>query len=359
MPITAKTWPRGHRTRPFSASATVVFTSAPHSVHSSSMVSSLRLPIMVSTSSRFNFAPPSVGRKIGTRASAVLPDEPMIPELAPPGKAVVLLDGPMGTELVRRGVSLPALAWSAAALDMAPDVVATIHGEYVKAGATVHTANTFRTKRRAVGQRWDELARRAVRIARARAASGRVAGSIAPLEDCYMPHRSPGRSSRAEHRELVRVLADEQVDLLLCETFAASQEAAIAVEEASLTGVETWVALTAGPDGSLLTPLAMREAARSCVSAGARAVLVNCTPASQTLRFVEAVSGLGVPYGAYANAGDRAEGMGWGAETGTASAVYAEFARSWVQNGATIVGGCCGTGPLHVSELARIFNEHS
>jgi S-methylmethionine-dependent homocysteine/selenocysteine methylase len=155
------------------------------------------------------------------------------------------------------------------------------------------------------------------------------------------------------------VLADEQVDLLLCETFAASQEAAIAVEEASLTGVETWVALTAGPDASLLTPHAMREAARSCVSAGARAVLVNCTPASQTLRFVEAVAGLGVPYGAYANAGDRAEGMGWAAEPGTATAIYAEFARAWVHNGATLVGGCCGTGPAHVSRLARIFNERS
>jgi S-methylmethionine-dependent homocysteine/selenocysteine methylase len=272
----------------------------------------------------------------------------------------VLLDGPMGTELVRRGVSLPALAWSAAALDMAPNVVAAIHEEYAKAGATVHTANTFRTKRRAVGQRWDELARRAVRIARASVPSGqRIAGSIAPLEDCYMPHRSPGRGSRAEHRELARVLADERVDLLLCETFAASQEAATAVEEASLTGVETWVALTAGPDASLLTPAAMREAARSCVSAGARAVLVNCTPASQTLRFVEAVSGLGVPYGAYANAGDPGEGMGWGAETGTAAAIYAQWARGWVQNGATLVGGCCGTGPAHVSRLARIFNERS
>jgi S-methylmethionine-dependent homocysteine/selenocysteine methylase len=59
-----------------------------------------------------------------------------------------VLDGPLGTVLVRRGVALPAPGWSAHALDVAPDVVAAIHRDYVAAGATVHTTNTFRTKRR-------------------------------------------------------------------------------------------------------------------------------------------------------------------------------------------------------------------
>jgi S-methylmethionine-dependent homocysteine/selenocysteine methylase len=268
----------------------------------------------------------------------------------------VVLDGPMGTELARRGVATPLPSWSAHALDAAPGVVAAIHRDYAAAGATVHTANTFRTKRRSVGARWEELARHAVRLARDAVPPGqRVAGSIAPLEDCYRPDLSLGAASRDEHRELARVLADAGVDVLLCETFPSPVEARVAVEEAARTGVETWAALTAGPDATLMTPEAMADAARACVAAGARAVLVNCTPAALTRTYVERLAGLGVPFGAYANAGREDGGIGWNAPDGShAYAVYAALARTWLDAGATLVGGCCGTGPEHVSALLSL-----
>src|SRR5262245_13933060 len=192
-----------------------------------------------------------------------------------------ILDGPMGTELAARGVPTPAPRWSAEAIDRAPEVMAAIHREYAAAGATVHTANTFRTKRRQIPDRWDELARRAVAIARASVpARHRVAGSIAPLEDCYRPDLSPP-DPRPEHRELARALAGAGVDLLLCETFPHVGEALIAVEEAVQTGLPTWVAFTAGPDATLLTPREIEAGAREAVARGASAVLVNCTPATE------------------------------------------------------------------------------
>jgi S-methylmethionine-dependent homocysteine/selenocysteine methylase len=268
----------------------------------------------------------------------------------------VVLDGPMGTELARRGIALPLeplRAWSAAALETAPQVIAAIHREYVRAGATVHTANTFRCRPRAFGERWEELARLAVRIARASIPAGqRVAGSIGPLEDCYRPDLSPGVASRAGHAAMASALAAAGVDILLCETFAHPIEACAAVEAAAETGVETWVALTAGPDGSLMTPAAMRVAARACVDAGARAILVNCVAAGRTLVYVRELAGLGVAFGAYANAGAEADGIGWGAaDDPRAAAAYASLATSWIDAGATLVGGCCGTGPAHIRAL--------
>ncbi|MCL2449723.1 MAG: homocysteine S-methyltransferase family protein [Polyangiaceae bacterium] len=268
----------------------------------------------------------------------------------------VLLDGPMGTELERRGLRLAAPDWSARALDAVPELVAAIHRDYASAGATLHTATTFRTQRRAVGPRWEELARRAVRIAR-RAGFGRVAGSIAPLEDCYRPDLSPGTAARAEHSELARVLSDEGVDVILCETFASPIEAAVAVEAAAATGVETWVSLTAGPDANLLTPEAMQAAARACVSAGARAVLVGCTRAARTAPFVDAIAEVGPTVGAYANAGDPSDGTGWSTEPVAAAARYAELAADWMDRGATIVGGCCGTRPEHVARLRELLSS--
>ena len=128
---------------------------------------------------------------------------------------VILLDGPMGTELARRGVDTPAPGWSTYALESHPHVVAAIHRDYAAAGATVHTANTFRTKRRQFPGDWEKRARLAVRICRESVPAGhRVAGSLAPLEDCYRPDLSPPpETCRAEHRELAEVLADAGCDL--------------------------------------------------------------------------------------------------------------------------------------------------
>lgn len=273
---------------------------------------------------------------------------------------MILLDGPLGTELSRRGVATDLPRWSAQALWDAPDVVRAIHRDYANAGARVHTANTFRTKRRTLGESWERHARLAVAIARESIPPAhRVAGSIAPLEDCYRPDRSPADTS--EHGELTAVLADAGCDLLLCETFPHVAEALVAVGYAVETGVETWVAFTAGPDGTLLSPGAMAEGARAAVDAGARAVLVNCTPARDTRRFLDALAAakLGVPTGAYANGGLANDVDGFSASGDPTPSEYAALARGWASAGASIIGGCCGTGPLHIAALARAFADRS
>ncbi|MDH5492878.1 MAG: homocysteine S-methyltransferase family protein [Myxococcales bacterium] len=269
--------------------------------------------------------------------------------------SVVILDGPMGTELLARGVETPLPLWSAAALQSAPERVHQVHAAYARAGASVHTSNTFRTRRRLLGEAWEPLARLAVRIAREAVPAGhRIAGSIAPLEDCYRPELSPP-DGRAEHRELARCLAEEGVDLLLCETFPHIPEALVAVEEAVATGCPTWLSLTAGPAADLLTPEAIREGARQAIERGAQAVLINCIPASRTLPFVRALAGLGIPFGAYANAGAIDERIGWSASSAEGASRYLEYAESWVAAGATLIGGCCGTSPAHIRALSERF----
>ncbi len=271
---------------------------------------------------------------------------------------IVLLDGP---ELLRRGVPTPLPGWSAHALEDAPDVVAAIHRDYAAAGATVHTTNTFRTRRAVLGEDWERLARSAVRIARdAVPASHRIAGSIAPLRDCYRPDLSPAdtdrAASRAEHRALARVLAADGCDLLLCETFPHVGEALIAVEEARATGLETWVSFTPGPAADLLTPGEVSAAASSAAELGVRAVLVNCLPVAQVLEYVRALAsavGDHVLVGAYANAGSPNSETGWDSAPPDLEE-YVRAAASWVGAGATILGGCCGTGLRHTAAVAAL-----
>lgn len=267
---------------------------------------------------------------------------------------ITVLDGPLGTELAARGIPTPPPAWSAAALRTAPDVIRDIHRTYARAGATVHTAATFRTRPADVGDDWAALAALAVALAREGVPPGhRVAGSLAPIADCYRPDLSPS-DPRPQHRALARVLADAAVDLILCETFPHVGEALVAAEEAVATGIETWVSLTAGPGADLLDADAIARSARGAVDRGARAVLVNCVPSDRTLPLLSGLRGLGVPFGAYANAGAMGAGIGWGAGSEGARR-YLEHARAWVDAGATIVGACCGAGPAHVRALADAF----
>jgi S-methylmethionine-dependent homocysteine/selenocysteine methylase len=271
------------------------------------------------------------------------------------GVRVIIMDGPMGSLLAARGVCTDSPAWSAEAIVTDPRAIARVHSEYAEAGANVHTANTFRTRERQLGAEWRRMTRLAAHIARSAAPAGAcVAGSLGPIEDCYRPDLSP-RDPRPEHRRMARELAAAGVDLLLCETFPLVREALVAVEESASTGVPVWASFTAGPDGSLLTPAEMAAGAKSAVSAGASAVLVNCVGARLVRPYVEALGTAGVPFGAYANSGEDAAEFNRHLDDARAVDDYVARARSWVEAGATIVGSCCGTGPKFIRALAETF----
>src|SRR2546430_15946164 len=131
---------------------------------------------------------------------------------------MIALDGATGTELGRRGVDTRSGLFSAAALldERGIEALRRVHLEYVRAGAQVITANTFRTNPRKAGEGWRELTSLAVRLALETGAT--VAGSIAPVEDCYRPGLRPPRAiARREHREFAAALAEAGCDVLLGE----------------------------------------------------------------------------------------------------------------------------------------------
>ena len=269
---------------------------------------------------------------------------------------VQILDGAIGTELGARGVTLDPPRWSARAIEDAPATLAEVHAAYANAGATLHVANTFRTQPRAYGDGWRAALRAAVRIARdAVGPDDAVLGSMAPVMDCYRPDLSPGKLARSEHRDVAKALARARADVLLCETFAHGPEALVAVEEAVETGLPVWLSLTGGPFGELLSPRELAAIAKDAVSIGVDRLMVNCVAASRTAAYVEALATLGTPIGVYANAGRKGEGLGWGAAGPDAAQAYADLAERWKDLGASVIGGCCGTGPGHVRALAGRF----
>lgn len=285
---------------------------------------------------------------------------------------LTLLDGGVATELQRRGLQVAAPWWTTRAVltGRNRDVLQAVHEDYVAAGARVITANTFRCNLRCLrangledaGLAW--MTHAAVGVATAvRNSSGgrvRVAGSVAPVEDCYRPDLVPPDDElREEHRWLVVELLRAGVDLVLAETMNTVREARIAVGEAVAAGAETWVSFVCGPDARLLSGEPLAEAARAAQDEGASAVLVNCTR-PEDVDACLAVLGdtAAVPFGVYPNVEDRSGLPRWGHVDRHVSAdvgpeEFAELVARWhTELGASLLGGCCGTTPAHLAAAA-------
>ncbi len=278
---------------------------------------------------------------------------------------LILLDGALGTELVRRGVPTPLPLWSAQALLDAPDAVRAIHEDYVRAGADVITADTFRTTPRTlakVGRAGEAqaLTQRAVALAceaTDRAKGARevlVAGALAPLEDCYRPDLAPDPElAFREHTEQSARLALSGVDLILIETMNSIAEAMAALRGAKPTGLPVLVSFICKSGREILSGESLADAVRAVKLFKPDAILINCvSPDVAAECLVEMSRATRLPLGCYPNAGEPDMDRGtWRFDPGWTPERFAEAAAGWVTRGAQIVGGCCGVGPDHILAL--------
>ena len=292
----------------------------------------------------------------------------------------VLLDGAMGTELVRRGVR-----WRKHGLLTDADRIRQLHEEYLAAGAEVIRTNTFqlnpriylnvfrnRDHMRHIGAPGLEdltpkLLRTSVHAAKqARTNTGKeqhaaIAGVLAPLEHCFRPDLAPDfETASREQLELARVFAEEEVDLLLGESMNTIAEACAVAEAARAVGLPVWISFVIGPEGELLSREPLATAIREVENLGAQAVLVNCAPPVEIGRALVKVKATArVPYGGFAHIG-RFSPPSWKfeffpqfSETETwPPERCAHEAQRWQNEGATILGGCCGTTPAHIAGVA-------
>ncbi|MER3414276.1 MAG: homocysteine S-methyltransferase family protein [Armatimonadota bacterium] len=295
-------------------------------------------------------------------------------------EGVVILDGAMGTELQRRGAEVALPLWSAQALLDNPDLVLQIHREYVEAGAEVLTTNTFRTQRRTFEKVGKDraaarrLTARAVQLAREATANFsltlpsrgegesrrvRVAGSIAPLEDCYHPDLSPGEADE-EFREFADWLMEAGSDLLLIETMNNLTEMRSAIRAAQGVEAAFWVSVNPSNENAaeLLSGEAVGEALNIAYNEGASAFLVNCAAIEVIERaLAPLMERAKIPLGCYANNGVLDDVKGWRFDKDVPPSAFAEHAERVGEMGVSIVGGCCGTTPKHICAIAEVLSK--
>jgi methionine synthase I (cobalamin-dependent)/5,10-methylenetetrahydrofolate reductase len=277
-------------------------------------------------------------------------------------KAPLLLDGAMGTLLYSRGV--PQRASLDELVATQPDLIGAIHREYILAGAdAIETnsfgANRFRLAPYGLHMQAGRLNRKAAQLAReARDVAGRdvlVMGSIGPLgAPVRGPARLPDEAVRLGFREQVEGLLEGGADVLLFETFSDLEELLLGVSEArALSDLPIVAQMTFGEDLIAMDGTDPQTMATALAAAGVDAVGVNC--GAGPLVCLDALQQMGRPSAGLArsivpNAGlpQRMEGQFVYA---AGPAYFGEAVDRFLQSGARIVGGCCGTTPDHIAQM--------
>jgi S-methylmethionine-dependent homocysteine/selenocysteine methylase len=282
-----------------------------------------------------------------------------------------LLDGGTGTELPPREHDPHALderLWGTQALLDDPGAVLAVHRRYVDAGCDVISTNTWGLPSALLedGPRlwdttrpvhWMDVARQGIRLARRAVEEGGRGGECAVAFSLNGDVDSPQGAETV--RLLARVFADEPPDLVLVETIAIVRPSLDAtIERLLATGLPLWLSFRrcrhglcgvygehwGGPEGD-----GFGRAARRFEEQGVGALLVNCIPPDHVAGMVSYLRDFtDLPLGAYPNLGYLTN-EGWRQDPGVTGGQYADMALGWREEGAQIVGGCCGVGPEHIA----------
>ncbi|MEA2269026.1 MAG: hypothetical protein QOC64_1636 [Solirubrobacteraceae bacterium] len=290
------------------------------------------------------------------------------------GNRCVVLDGAMGTELprvARGGVrDVDERLWGTRALIDTPDLVLDVHRRYVAAGADVISTNTWGLASalavdgpRLWGEagapvHWMDVARRGLRLA------------VSSVQESERPEAAVAFSLNADvdspdGRETIsllgRLFADEPraPDLILVETLSVLRPSLMeTVQELLGIGLPVWLSFRrcrhgvcgvygehwGGPEGD-----DFGRAARRFEQMGVGALLVNCIPPDHVEGMVSYLRDFSdLPLGVYPNLGYFTD-AGWRFDPGVGGEEYAQMALSWREEGAQIIGGCCGTSPDHIA----------
>jgi homocysteine S-methyltransferase len=264
----------------------------------------------------------------------------------------------MGTMLYAKGISL-ARCYDELNAAM-PQIVKEVHLAYVKAGAEMIETNTFgankfRLEKFGLGERVRELNLAGARLAREVAGDDLyVAGAVGPLGIRLEPMGLTSlEEARTAFREQITVLVEGGVDLIVIETMMDLNEAHQALLAAREVGqFPVVVQMTVQDDGSTLTGSLPEDFARALDEWGADLIGVNCSvgPAAvhEALERIAAVTEKRLSAQPNAGMPRTVEGR----NLYLCSPEYmASYARRFIQAGARLVGGCCGTTPEHIKAI--------
>ena len=277
-----------------------------------------------------------------------------------------VLDGGLSNQLAAAGHDLSDRLWSARLLRDDPDAVLAAHRAYYEAGADIATSASYQASFDGFGDDTPELLRLSVRLARQASFQADVddrrlwvAASVGPygavLADGSEYRGRYGLTVRELvdfHRPRIEVLASAGPDILALETIPDLDEAEALLTVIAGTGIPAWLSYSiSGSATRAGQPLAEAFALARDVPEILAVGINCCDPFDANEAVPLAASVTGKPVVVYPNSGEAWDPVArsWdGHRTFDPAAV-----RTWIRDGATLIGGCCRLGPTDITDIAR------
>lgn len=273
-----------------------------------------------------------------------------------------IFDGAMGTMLQSAGVAdKPCPEY---ANIISPEIVTSIHRQYVEAGSNIIETNTFganpiKLEHFGLVEQTEEINIAAVAAARkATNSDTKVAGSVGPTGRLIKPLGDLDFDDAfACYARQIKALASAKVDYILIETIIDIQEMRAAVLAAkSVCDIPIICQLSFEENARTVTGTDAQTAAITLEALGASIIGMNCSlgPA-ELLPIVQAMAKVtSLPISVQANAGlptlqDGKTVFPLSPEE------MGNYVPQLINAGASIIGGCCGTTPAHIKAMAEML----
>jgi len=278
------------------------------------------------------------------------------------------MDGGMGSEFDRRGMTNPT-TWSGGPMLTHPELVREIHEEYIEAGAEIIITNTFSTGRDVLEEagldhKVAEANKLGIEAAvQARANTGTegsvvIAASVSTMRPkAHAEVPVPYDNALETYREQLGELAKGGPDVAVGEMLVRISDTLAVIDAAEELGLPVWVGLSLVPDGDELYlgiqdrhgGETLQDAIDAIKDRDIATVFVMHTSVDDTAPGLEIVkknwSGTFGAYAHFPRMGGPIPGPGIDPQQ------YLEYAKGWSEQGALIIGGCCGTRPDHIRVL--------
>jgi S-methylmethionine-dependent homocysteine/selenocysteine methylase len=258
-----------------------------------------------------------------------------------------------------------------------PDLVRKAHVNFIEAGASVITLNTYSTTPERLEAndllgKFSFFHKKAIDLAREAIDHTQknvlIAGCLPPLVASYRPDRAPNYDRCVDlYMQIVRE-QESFVDLFICETMASIKEAKAAVVAARTSGKSVWCGLTLEDNEKceLRSGEKLIDSVNELQSLGQEEFLLNCSFPEVIDKGMKILSQNAKFYGGYGNGFTSIEPLKTASNVSVLSArtdlgpeKYSRHALSWAKHGASVVGGCCEIGPDHIKYLYDRLNENN
>lgn len=280
----------------------------------------------------------------------------------------LLSDGAMGTLLNSRGVSFQECFDALNLTD--PELVTSVHRDYLLAGSEMIQTNTFGANRYKLAahnleRQVEMINRRGVELAKQAAFSlskdALIAGDVGPLGVRLAPFgRAQSEQARQAFAEQIQALAAADADLIILETFSDLYEIQEALAAArQVCDLPVVASMTFTRDDRTLLGDTPAKVARQLAEQGADLIGVNCSGGPAQLFRILKQMRQAVPGGCFS----VMPNAGWPEQVGgrimypANPGYFGEYALAFCEAGASLIGGCCGTTPNHIAAMRQALDS--